>query len=158
MIFIPSPPHSSGKLEKDRYSKVREPQRLGKVVISICLLIATAFLVTWKLPATAGHADRGIKGNQYTALNAFLSGGVGNFFRNPLSPKEISLMLESIAEPEDDLQIAGFDFDCHTAYLIAIPEYVSPDKILSALPTLFSLNRTVVPLFVLHHSWKNFLP
>lgn len=86
---------------------------------------------------------------KHPGLHSFFSAGTHN-------AKEVGRAIENIIEPEEDVETDGLDFGYHSIQLITLPHHVLLDKILSALPPLFYLNRSTVPLFVLHHSWKNF--
>jgi len=129
---------------------------LGRLFLNGCLLVALTVLFVSKVFPPEAHAYNGAK-ETHPAFNTYTAHGLGAFYRNPVSPKDNGLVFETITEPEDsihNLQMLGLV--CLVAYLILVSDNLLLDKKLSALPTPFFQNRDTVPLFVLHHSWKNF--
>jgi hypothetical protein len=132
-------------------------QGLWKIFLNGCLLGVLSIFFIWSFHPTKNLSDTIIKGNHNSGYHTFLSHGNGAFYRIPVSPKENSTYLEITNESEDDIQLEDFDLRHQAAYFISVPHYLLLDKILSVLPVPFFLNRTTVPLFILHRSWKNFL-
>lgn len=129
---------------------------MGRLFLNGCLLFSLMFLFVSRFFPPEAHAYN-VARETHPAFNTFTANGMGNFYRNPVTPKENKLAFETIIEPEDsvhDLQMLGLV--CLVAYLVFVSHNLSSDKILSALPTPFFRMRPTVPLFVLHHSWKNF--
>lgn len=88
-------------------------------------------------------------------MSLLSSSGGGTFLHNARRSKENNRVFESLAESEDDIQEEGAHGQA--ASFVSLPDSPVSDKILSALSTPFYQNRTRVPLFILYHSWKNFL-
>ena len=137
------------------YSKANTSLRFWRAVLNACLLIAFAFFVTWKLSPSEHHSFRFFKARHHSGVSLLSSSGGGTFLHNARRSKENNRVFESLAESEDDIQEEGAHGQA--ASFVSLPDSPVSDKILSALSTPFYQNRTRVPLFILYHSWKNFL-
>lgn len=145
-------------MENGRFGTVYGPKRAIKTGLLFCGLIAFAFFFLWKLSPTANPANGVPKKDQFSQLP--VSSSIGVFYRAPLNhPKENGPFRASIAEfeYEEDTEAQDVGFCFSAADFMAVPYHALFEKTLSALPPAFVQNRPTVPLFVLHHAWKNFL-
>lgn len=136
---------------------------VSQTISNRCLAAALAFLFVFNAFFAESQSERPVKDDRYAGFSCLLpSIESGSYLQTEsglpkFSPAVESLTeVESITEMEDDADVDHFHLD--------LPSFVSfpvhhelPGKVSAGLPSLPVRLRNTVPLFILYHSWKDFL-